>query len=220
MYPYCKYYYATYLTDSWWNAPSLHPVMTFTPEQLSELNAKYNSAPAASLRPQAAGVPLPKSFSLLPYLQYNPVERDQGTVGNCWVWAGTGIMEIALDVDMSIKNRLSIQYFDSNYNGGSGPNWAGNGGTLPWFASFYSGQGRAIPWSNTNASYQDTYATNGARVPASSIGLVPSYPVDRNIHEVRVFPSGESQAAAITDIESILVQNEGVWFLFPIPVRE
>jgi hypothetical protein len=103
-----------------------HPLMNFTPEQLSALDSAYENAPTAAIRPQANGAPLPTTFSLLPDLDYNPVQRNQGNVGNCWVWAGTGIMEIALDVDNSIKDRLSIQYFDSNYNGGSGPNWAGD----------------------------------------------------------------------------------------------
>ena len=124
-------------------------------------------------------------------------------------------MEITLDVDKSIEDRLSIQYFDSNYNGGSGSGWAGNGGWISGFANFYANQGKSIPWSNTNASYQDAWSTNKASVPANSIGLVPNYPIDHSIHEVRVFPPGLSQAADISDIENTLVQNEGIWFSFP-----
>ena len=33
-------------------------------------------------------------------------------------------MEIALDVQLGIKDRLSIQYFDSLYNNGEGEDWA------------------------------------------------------------------------------------------------
>ena len=119
-------------------APPVHPLMQFTSEQLAELNAAYKNASASSVRPQAVGVPLPKSFSLLPDLKYNPVERDQGSEPNCWEWAGTGVMEIALDVDQSIKDRLSIQYFDSNYNGGIIVP-----GRLDSFANFYATQGIA-----------------------------------------------------------------------------
>ncbi len=100
-----------------------------------------------------------------------------------------------------------------NYNGGSGSNWAGNGGVLDEFATFYANQGMTIPWSNTNARYKE-HETTSTSVPASSIGLIPNYPVDHSIHTVRIFSPGVSQATAITNIESTLVQNEGIWFGF------
>ena len=58
----------------------------------------YNNAQVAPV--QGLEIPSPTtSLSLLDHLQYTPSERNQGYCGNCWVWAGTGIMEIALDVD-------------------------------------------------------------------------------------------------------------------------
>jgi hypothetical protein len=191
-----------------------HPVMQFTSEQLTELDNEYKNAPASSVHALENGVPLPKSVSLLPDLDYNPTDYNQGNAGNCWVWAGTGIMDIALDINKSIKNRLSIQYFDSNYDGGTGPYWAGKGGGIFAFANFYANQGIAIPWSNTNARYQDGDSTNGASVLASSIGLSPNYPISPSIHNVTIFPQGVSQTTAITAIENTLAQNEGVWFSF------
>ena len=42
------------------------------------------------------------SNSLLPRINYVPVERQQGNCGNCWNWAGTGVMEVALNVQRGI----------------------------------------------------------------------------------------------------------------------
>jgi hypothetical protein len=76
------------------------------------------------------------SHSLLGHLEYTPSERNQGYCGNCWAWAGTGVMEIALDAQNGIKDRLSIQYLNSNYNGGSGSSWACCGGSCTEVANF------------------------------------------------------------------------------------
>ncbi|MDH5767868.1 MAG: hypothetical protein OEZ31_02755, partial [Nitrospirota bacterium] len=93
------------------------------------------------------------SLSLLNHLEYTPNERSQGYCGNCWVWAGTGVMEIALSVQNGIKDRFSIQYLNSC--NGTGSNHACCGGNLTEFVSWYSGQGLSIPWENPNAYYQD-----------------------------------------------------------------
>ena len=91
------------------------------------------------------------SINLLNYLQYTPSERSQGSCGNCWVWANTGITEIALSVQKGIKDRFSIQFLNSCKT----DDYACCGGNPSMFASWYDGQGLAIPWSNTNTSYQD-----------------------------------------------------------------
>jgi hypothetical protein len=165
--------------------------MQFTSAQLAELDAAYGNASMSSVRPQEAGVPLPQSVNLLPDLDYNPGDRNQGSSPNCWVWAGTGIMEIALDVEKSIKDRLSVQYFDSNYNGG-----IIEPGSISSFATFYATHGIAIPWSNSNANYRDGSGPTKANVPASSIGTIPNYPVNPGIADVRLFSPGVSQATA------------------------
>ncbi len=61
----------------------------------------------------------PGSYSLLDHLDYVPEERDQGRCGSCWVWSSTGLTELDLAYRKGIKDRLSIQYFLSNY-----PNFA------------------------------------------------------------------------------------------------
>jgi hypothetical protein len=185
-------------------------------------------APLASIDPNVV-VPASAHFDLLSHLQYTPSERDQGSAGNCWVWAGTGVTEVALDVQERIKDRLSIQYFDSNYNGGtgvgSGCSWAGCGGNLNEFAQFYSGSTEAIPWSNTNAAYQDGgqscpvsgCESSGTAVPAASISTTPNYPVKSVTENAIPYTHGVSQDTVINSIKNILHQNKAIYFAFALP---
>jgi hypothetical protein len=60
-------------------------------------------------------------------------------------------MEMALNVQNSITDRLSIQLVDSCKTG----DFACCGGWLTDLADFYNAQGSVVPWSNTNASFAD-----------------------------------------------------------------
>lgn len=72
-------------------------IMPYTPDSLHRAVEIELTNPRASIDPTLviAGA---AHFDLLPHLQYDVLERDQGSAGNCWVWAGTGVMEVALDV--------------------------------------------------------------------------------------------------------------------------
>ena len=202
-----------------------HPIMRPSLEELQTWLERRDNLPEAYIdphissqmeqRPEKYGT----SHSLLDHLQYTPSERDQEHCGNCWAWAGTGIMEIALDVQNGIKDRLSMQYLNSNYNGGSGWNWACCGGWLDDVADFYAGTGQAIPWSNTNAGWQD-----GSRecddkftsVPAGNISATPNYPISSITAElIDVYGVGENMA--IERIKNVLNQNKAVVFGFFLP---
>jgi len=122
-------------------------------------------------------------------------------------------MEIALNVQRGITDRLSIQYLVSNYNNGSGSNWAGNGGTASEFANFYDSKKIIIPWSNLNANYQDYYSTSGSSVPASAISTIPNYPLT-SVTTARIQTYGVGTASAILNIKTILNQNKGIYFGF------
>jgi SdrD B-like domain len=84
-----------------------------------------------------ANLSFPAAFSLLNHVPYVPSERDQGSCGNCWVWGCTAPIEVANYFQNGVSDRLSIQYFDSNYNGGTGF-WACCGGWEGTFTDFYS----------------------------------------------------------------------------------
>ena len=141
------------LCETVWSQPIMHP----DEETLRRWMEDYENAPTAFIdevihsrlgHAQALGVGT--SMSLLGYLQYTPSERYQGSCGDCWVWAGTGVMEIALDVQNGIRDRLSTQFLSScktdNFCCGA---W------LSDFANWYGGKGYAIPWANSNAFFQD-----------------------------------------------------------------
>jgi hypothetical protein len=135
----CSQGIVVYASPEYDHAPRLEPtrgIMYYTPDQLHRSVKLDRAGPRASIDPNIV-MAASSSFSLLTHLDYVPSERDQGWAGNCWVWAGTGVTEIALDVQKETKDRLSIQYFDSNYYynyPAPTGNWAGAGGDLDSFA--------------------------------------------------------------------------------------
>jgi PKD repeat protein len=119
-----------------------------------------------------------------------------------------------------VRDPLSIQYVDSNFNGGAGPRWAGRVGSLPDFAAFYRATGKAVPRSNPNADYQAGDAIHAdwcndyqqAWVAASSIGMNPYYPII-NISARRVETTG-SREKTIARIQALLDQGRAVHLSF------
>jgi hypothetical protein len=193
-----------------------YPIMRIDSETLREWSDLYNSAPRAYLNP--GFVSQRGSFNVLDHLQYTPYQRNQGSCGNCWVWAGTGVLEVALDVQEGIKDRLSVQYFTSCYNGGTGPGWACYGGNTFQFADWYQDNGFAIPWSNTNAYWQDGNQApeEGTSVPGYTISTSPNYPLSRcTAKTIETRSVGQTQA--INNIKNILHQDKAVVFSFWLP---
>ena len=155
------------------------------------------------------------SLSLLSHLQYTPGERNQGSCGNCWVWAGTGVMEIALDVQRGINERLSVQYLNSCKT----DDYACCGGWLSYFADWYRDRGLAIAWSNPNAFFQDGISQCGAgssAVSCADISTDSNYPIT-SIQYVTVPTTEAGQSAAINNLKNVLNQNKAVWFGFFLP---
>ena len=161
------------------------------------------------------GNALAGSLSLLNHLQYTPEERSQGTCGNCWVWASTGVMEIALDVQKGIKDRLSAQYLNSCKT----DNFACCGGNARKFADWYKSEGFAIPWSNANAAFEDdgTSCLNGSiTISCDNISTIPNYPII-SITAESVLTLGVGQSTAIANIKNILNQNKAIFMAFWLP---
>jgi C1A family cysteine protease len=161
---------------------------------------------------QAKAAGLGTSMSLINYLQYTPSERNQANCGDCWIWAGTGTMEVALDVQNGIKDRLSTQFPNSCKTDKN----ACCGGNLTDFASWYAAKGFAIPWSNSSASFQDGSrgCDNGSSpVSCGSISTSPNYPIT-SVQAVTITTTGVSQSTAINNIKNTLQQNKAVYYAF------
>ncbi len=169
----------------------------------------------------------PGHVDLLPLISYVPAERDQWYCGNCWVWASTAAVEVALNVQRNESERLSIQYLNSNYNdGGVTGSFACDGGWAADFVSFYNGaegNKKFIPWSNENADWKDWdggkaggYSGAMSNVSASDITLDPSYEISSITYSsINTWTSDE--ATAINNIKAALGDNKAVWFGFFLP---
>jgi C1A family cysteine protease len=201
-----------------------HQKYTILRPTINEMNnwiESYKASPDAYLNPQvqnklnSAGG---SHFTIVSHLNYTPLEHDQGTCGNCWAWAGTSILEIALDSQLGIKDRLSVQYINSNYNGGNGSESSCCGGWLQDLAKFYNRKKLVVPWSNKNAQWQDGRMTCGteSNISAESISIDPHY--DLNSVRVVTIPTwGIDKNESIANIKNILGQGKGVWFGFFLP---
>ena len=206
-----------------WSDEGDDPCTVMRPDRETRLEwiKAYEDAPKAFID---KSISIPRgSYSLLSHLQYTPSERSQGSCGNCWAWAGTGVMGIALDVEESVLDRLSVQY--NNSCGGTGSDFGCCGGCLSDLADFYSSTGyeQAIPWSNTNASWQDgsescNSGTGSTSVPCGSIATSPDYPIN-SIDAVSIETHNVGQTTAIANIKNILNQDRAIWFGFFMPTN-
>jgi|GEM_PF-1393060 len=204
-----------------------YPLMLLELELFLLEQEAEKSLDRVQLPPELQALP-PGDYSLLDHLTYIPEERDQrggclDHCGNCWVWANTGALELDMAYKKNIRDRLSIQFFNSNYHNATGI-WACCGGTSPWFADFYSRKGRAVPWSNANASFKDGCSQCqdfSTIVPASTIAGEPHY--DLESISALVVPTHQSEDGilmgnerAIDNIKGTLRSNKGVIFLYAL----
>lgn len=189
-----------------------HTIMHPDAETLQRWIAAYNNAPRVVLpRPPRAPSALPTNVSLLSHVNYVPTERDQGICGNCWQWAGTGVMEISLDVQQGIFDRLSVQFPGSCDDvGGCGC----SGGWLQDLANEYTYIGYCIPWTNANAHWQN--GNGSCNTPCDTIGKAPAYEISY-INGTVIPSQGVAQDEAILNIKTILNQYKGVWFAWYLP---
>ena len=97
------------------SGPPEFPFMHIDSETLLEWKELDEKAPKAPILPETKGPSTGSYYSLINHLDYTPGERSQGSCSNCWAWAGTGVMEVALSVEEGIEDRLSIQYLNSFY---------------------------------------------------------------------------------------------------------
>ena len=195
-------------------APSRHSVMQLTQKQMIQMMASHLSAEAIPNAPVSVIFPTnyPPSLSLLSWLPYIPAQRDQGQCADCWAWAGTGVMEIAHNVQNGVASRLSVQLLNScnPYVSSCGGGWLAN------LAQFYSYKGFAVPWNNTNAAWSSGAGKGGAA--CGTIATAPQFPI-LSVSAITIPTWGVGQAQAIANIKAVLNQNMAVWFAFFLPSK-
>jgi PKD repeat protein len=197
-----------------------YPLMRPDPATWDLWQAETLAAPRAKIDPQigrelelARARGIATSMDLLAHIDYVTADRNQGRCGNCWVWGGMGVAEIAHDVENGVLDRHSIQYLNS-----CRADWACCGGTLSDFATWYSGQGFMIPWSNTSAGFADggrRCADGWSLVPCGQISTTPYYSLSTISAET--IETHDGQGNAIANIKNVLNQNRGVYFGFALP---
>lgn len=192
--------------------PVVYPLMHLTAEQKQQFRIAHIQRHALSVEGSFEHN-FANSLSLLSRLPYTPAERNQGGCGDCWQWAGTGVMEIAHDVMNGVHDRLSVQFLNSC---NSGINCC-QGGWLDNLTAFYSAVGFAVPWANNNALFSSGNGSCG-NSPCGNIATTPDYPIT-SISTVTITTHGVGQAQAIANIKSVLNQNRAIWFGFFMPTQ-
>jgi|GEM_PF-1053952 len=179
------------------------------------INEDLRNRHAATAVTTTASTGSVSSINILDRLTYSPSE-SQGSCGDCWAWAGTRVMGVDLNTQEGISANLSVQYINSCYG-----DYACCGGWLSDVVDFYNSKKKAIPTSNTyatfaDASYSCSYYGSVSKVSCSKISTTTNYPIS-SIAEATITTTGVSQAAAIENIKNILDQGKAIWFAFYLP---
>jgi C1A family cysteine protease len=190
--------------------------MRYSPSEITELKQAYRALPKMKYVVKPV---LLASADIRNYLPAFSCDRNQGGTGTCWVWGCTAALEVELNKKRQTlglpNDRISIQYFDSNYVSASGK-CAFCGGNPTKFVNFYNDKKICIPWSNTNASFMDgsdSCAGCPSNTSAASISTTPNYHIS-SMSVSQIFDPADSQDTKINKIRSLLDDNIGVIFGF------
>jgi len=221
-----------------WNQPIdwnilPYPVMQFSQEELEAIMRAYAQKPGINLPSSvqsADDVQGMKYVSLLSSLPYDPALRDQGSCGNCWVFAPMASIELQMAAQ-EMPDRLSVQAFNSGWTGPTEfahteYSWfACDGGTPDWFVEYYltDGEMRLIPWSNEGAAFADASCTRasctGPQIPYNEIVNVPAYTID-SLTNGRVITTGIEAKDAASNIKTLIDNEIPVLIALFFPHRE
>lgn len=199
---------------------SSYPVMHPDSATLEKWISGYETAPKAFINQRLKANLLrssaqysPTSINLLDRISYSAEERNQGSCGNCWVWAATGLIELALFEQTGMKDSLSVEFLDVCYS-----RKACDGGWLNDFRDFYNSKKIAVPASNSGARYT---ANDFNMSRCSAVAVEPNYAFSNVDGEAATIPTTSiDMSAAILNIKNILNQKKGVWFGFFLPDSE
>ena len=163
-----------------------YPAMHFTQDQLDEMRRRINLLPKYSA-PNVSGASrmiVTHSVNLLPYITYNPSDRNQNNCGNCYRYGHQqGPWKSSMLLMMGY-----IRGFPSSISAiimGTGPSGQDNscGGGWPGnFADLYNNKLQTSSWSNTNAywgDYNDPENGDGFPGPTTPVFSVLYRPLQR-----------------------------------------
>lgn len=201
-------------------------VMSLQTEIVLAMQEANKNLPRFVVPDELISVP-PGSFSHLDYFNYSPSEWDQTGgaeehCGNCWVFADTGALQLDMAYQQNMTDRLSVQYFTSSYHNGTGI-WACCGGSPVWFADFYNATKKAIPITNTNASFADSKSIcdkgDSTAINATYIATSPFYPIEQVSAEMistnsRYEEKEITNASAINAIKAALLSKKAVLIVY------
>ena len=194
------------------------PVMRPDATTLKKWVADYETAPKALINSRlrsnllsSSAQSAPTSINLVNRLTYSPGERNQGSCGNCWVWAGTGVIELALYEQLGIRENLSIEFPDVCYANVN----ACSGGWLSDLRNFYESKGLTISSSNPGANFTgQTFSTSRC----TAVTLTPNYQLTGIASETTTIATTNiDRSTAILNLKNILQQKKGVWLGFFLP---
>lgn len=181
-----------------------------------ELYEAYNTTPRLPNAPLEGAGPDAEiqSVNLLPFIPNVPSERNQGSTGTCWVWGHTGLLEGSHGYENGYLERLSTQYLVSRR-----VPYAGGGGMTGDFVNFYNSVGFAIPWNNTNASWQDGGCgkSGPTNVSYTDISTIPQFTLNGPIVPWVIMTTDDdeaSQAQAVANIKASLNAGSPVYLAF------
>jgi len=192
-----------------------------TDEMLAEWEqgAKKSSI-QPSLTTSDSGAASKSLLSYMPWSSYST--RDQGSAGNCWVWASTAVTEIDHTIDTGIKDILSIGWLVRYYNNGGA--CANNGGQMINFNDFYTGSYsnpssmKFIPWSNSNAGYKDSTTSGCPQAYSGTVTSAPNYPVSSmSFYTLDPYGGTYTNSAAIAWIKGEINANRACAFVMGWP---
>ena len=222
-----------------WNQPTdwgilPHPVMQFSKEELESLMYSYAQKTGIDLTSlsgsiQSADDTSEKRYvSLLSSLPYDPALRDQGSCGNCWVFASLASIELQMAAQGK-PERVSVQAFDSGWTGphevtNSKNVWfACNGGTPDWLVEYYLDGHPLIPWSNDGATFVDGTCTStrckNAQIAYADIEKIPAYTI-KSLTDDRVFTTKKPSEDAAAQIKALIDTGTPVLLALFLPHKE
>ena len=154
---------------------------------------------------------------------------DQGTCGNCWVWASTAAVTQSYKLNSGNDIPVSIQFFNSNYNNGNigkikPHKWACTGGDPEKFADIYNhGVNQSypdlpfvIPWTNDNAAYADYNITDAqnttTNLPKDQISTTP-YLSFTSMQAKSVVNDPTNTTETINDLTEILAEHRVIVYV-------